>query len=335
MKGLVLEKQDKIENNPLKLMDIEDLVPGKNQVKVKVKYCGICRTDLHTIEGDIPLKKSPIIVGHEIVGMVDEIGENVKSFKKGNLVGISWFNGSCGKCKFCKKEKTNFCPEIKLTGWNVDGGYAEYTLVDEDAAFNLNGIKKLDLMCLAPILCPGIAGYNTFKLLEAPKNMAIGLIGFGPTAYYVLKVAKYFGNKVYVSSRSEYHRNEALRNGADFVGNIYEEKPPFKLDGAIIFPPAGDLVEVVLESMELDGILVLSGITMSKIIIENYHENLWGRTIKTLYHINKKEGEEFLKLVENLNLDIEIELFKLENAVEGLKKLKNGKLKGMNGVIEI
>ncbi len=334
MKALILEKQDKIENNPLILKEVPDPVPEDNQIKVKVKYCGICRTDIHTIEGDIPLKKSPIIVGHEITGEVVEMGKKVKNFKKGDPVGVSWFNGSCGKCKYCKKGKQNYCPDIKLTGWNVNGGYAEYVLVDESAAFNLNNIQ-LDLKKIAPLLCPGIAGYCTYKLAEIGTNEKIGLIGFGPTAYYVLKVAKYFNNEVYVSSRSKYHREEALKNGADYAENIYESKPPIKFDKAIIFPTAGELVELVLKNTESDATLVLSGVTMSEIKIKNYYKNLWGRTIKTLYQVDKKYGDEFLKLANKIDFDINIELFTMENAMEGLKKLKSGKLKGMNGVIEI
>ncbi len=334
MKALLLYKQDKIENSPLILKDIPEPYPAENQVKVRVKYCGICRTDLHTIEGDIPLKKSPIIVGHEIIGEVAEVGKNVKKFRKNDIVGVSWFNGSCGKCKYCKSGKSNYCENIKLTGWNVDGGYAEYVLAEEDAVFDLKNIK-MDLKKVAPLLCPGIAGYCTYKLAEIGKNERIGLIGFGPTAYYVLKVAKFFKNTVYISSRSKYHREEARKNGADFVGNIYEESPPIKFDKAIIFPPAGELVEIVLKNMEPAGILVLSGVTMSKIEIDNYHENLWGKTIKTLYQVDKKYGDEFLSLADRIDFNINVELFTLKNATEGLLKMKSGKLKGMNGVIEI
>lgn len=201
MKAWVLEKQAAIERKPLLRQELPIPKVEKGEIRVKVHACGVCRTDIHVAEGDLPLRKSPLILGHEIVGVVDEVGKEVTKFKVGDRAGIAWLNSSCGNCKFCQSGRENLCPEAKFTGWNVDGGYAEYVTVSQDFAFHLG--KNLSFVETAPLMCPGIAGYRALKLTEAKRGDKLGLYGFGPAASYVLQVAKYLGIETYVITRSE------------------------------------------------------------------------------------------------------------------------------------
>ncbi len=334
MKAWILEKQSNIDEKPLKLTDVTLPVPDKREVRIKVLACGICRTDIHIAEGDLALKKSPLILGHEIVGVVEKTGEGVKNLRIGDPVGISWLYSTCGRCEYCLKGKDNYCPDFKCTGWDVDGGFAEYITIKEDFALSLQGIN-MEPEDMAPLMCPGIAGYCALKLTGAAPGDKVGLFGFGPTAYYVLKAANYLGIKVYVSTRSSINKEEARKNGAAWVGNVREEKLPTRLDSAILFPPAGALVEPVLNQVEIGGTLVLAPVSMSLIEIKNYSDNLWGRDIKTLYNINKAEAEEFLKIAGETDMSMARRIFPFKELQEAMIQVKKGKIKEPNAVISI
>lgn len=334
MKAWILEKQSKIEEKPLKLTNMENPRPDNHEIRVKVQACGICRTDIHIAEGDLPLKKSPLILGHEIVGVVDKTGEGVSQFRPGDPVGISWLHSTCGECKYCLRGKEDYCPDFQCTGWDVDGGFAEYVTIKEDFALSLEGIN-MEAEDIAPLMCPGIAGYCAFRLTEAKRGDKLGLFGFGPTAYYVLKAANSLGIEVYVSTRSSIHKEEARRNGAVWVGDIMEERMPISLDSAILFPPAGALVEPALTHVERGGILVLAPVSMSLIEIKNYSENLWGRDIKTLYNVKKAEAEEFLKIAGQTDMRMERRIFSLEELQNAMIQVKKGEIKEPNAVIRI
>ncbi|MCD6474203.1 MAG: alcohol dehydrogenase catalytic domain-containing protein [Thermoplasmata archaeon] len=333
MKAWLLYEQKPIEENPLVMEEISKPEIGSNDLLVAIEYCGICRTDLHIAEGDVPLHKKPVILGHEIVGIVEKAGKEVKKFDVGDRVGISWLNYTCGKCKYCKNGKENYCINIKRTGWDVDGGFAEYTKINEDFAFDLTRMK-ISPADMAPLMCPGIAGYFAFKLAEAKEGSNLGLIGFGPTAYYITRVAKNMGINVFVSTRGEEHKRMAKKY-AKWVGNIMEEEMPEKMDSIIFFPPAGDLVEKALENLERDGVLVLSAVSMSKIEIKDYTKNLWGRSIKTLYQVRRDYGNEFLRMVNEMNLTIPKRIFKFEELQDAMKIMKRGEFKELNAVLEI
>ena len=239
MKAWILDKQTKIEEKPLKLQEIPDPEPKDKEIRIKIHFSGICRTDIHIAEGDLPLRKPPLILGHQIVGIVDKVGKKVKNFEVGNRAGIAWLHSSCGKCKFCLTDRENLCPDAKFTGWNVDGGFAEYSVISEDFAYNLGA--NLSFEEITPLLCAGIAGYRSLRLTQVKKGEKIGLYGFGPTASYVLQVAKYLGIETFVITRSEKNKNWAKKLEADWVGG-YEKELPAKLDAGILFPPAGNLV---------------------------------------------------------------------------------------------
>lgn len=333
MLAWILEEQTPIEKKPLKIVDIKESEPNENELKIRVEYCGICRTDLHIAEGDLPLHKKPIVLGHEIIGIVDEIGKNVEKYEVGDRIGISWLNYTCGKCKYCLNGKENYCPYIKRTGWDIDGGFEEYAIINEKFAFDL---RKIDIhpSYMAPLMCPGIAGYFAFKLADVKKGDKLGLFGFGPTAYYISKIAKNMGIDVYVSTRSEEHKRIASRD-AKWVGNAAIEEIPEKLDSIIFFPPAGNLVESALKNLEKDGILVLSAVSMSNIEIKNYTKNLWGRTIKTLYQVRRDYGNEFLEIIRKMKIKIPIKIFEFEELQDAMIMMKKGELKEMNAVLKI
>jgi len=334
MKAWILEKQSNIENKPLRLSDVPLPVPGEKEVRVKIQACGICRTDIHIAEGDLPLKKSPLILGHEIVGFVDQTGAGVTKFKPRDPVGISWLYSTCGKCKYCLKGKENYCPEFQCTGWDVDGGFAEYITIQENFALSLHGIH-MDPEDSAPLMCPGIAGYCAFKLTELERGDKLGLFGFGPTAYYVLKAAQYLGIEVYVSTRSSASKEKARKEGAVWVGNVFEENIPNRLDSAIIFPPAGDLVEPALRHVKIGGILVLAPVSMSVFEIKDYSSHLWGRDIRTLYNVKKGEAEEFLKIAGETNMRMPRRVFSFEELQDAMIMVKKGKITEPNAVIKM
>jgi len=335
MKAWVVEEQRKIEENPLKLVeDYPTPEPGEKEIRVRVTHCGICRTDLHIAEGDIPLSKKPVIPGHEIVGIVDKLGPKSNRFHVGDRVGISWLNSTCGKCKYCLRGEENYCPNIKRTGYDVDGGFAEYTVIHEDFAFDLRSIS-LSSEDLAPIMCPGITGHFAFKLSGIEEGERLGMLGFGPTAYYILRVAKSMDIEVYISTRSEEHKRIAKKYGADWVGNLAIEDFPNKVDAFIFFPTAGNLVERALENTVPAATLVLGAVTMSPITISNYTANLWGRKIKTIYQVRRDYGNEFIQLADKLNLTIEKEVVKFEDVPNAMLRLKRGEIDGMVQVIKV
>jgi propanol-preferring alcohol dehydrogenase len=334
MRAWILEKQAKIEERPLQLAEVPTPHPQDDEVRIKVLVSGVCRTDIHIAEGDLALNKSPLILGHEIVGVVDEVGVAVRRFRVGDKVGAYWLYSSCGRCKYCLSGRENYCPEIKCTGWHVDGGYAEYLTISEAYALPLNGVQ-LEPVEIAPLLCPGIAGYAAFKLAGAQNGDRLGLYGFGPTAYCVLKVAQAMGIETYVSTRSPRNIESARSDGANWAADASKGRMPCKLDAAIIFPPAGNLVEPVLSQLKKGGTLVMAPVSASPILIENYSQNLWEHSIQTLFHLRRSDAEEFFKLVNRLELKVGTSLFPFEELQDALLLAKHGELQQPNAVIKI
>ena len=332
MKAWVLEKQAQIEEQPLKLVDVPAPHPKAGEIRVKVLACGVCRTDIHIAEGDLPLRKSPVILGHEIVGKVDKVGPDVERFSVGDKAGVYWLYSTCGKCRYCLSGRENYCPEIRCTGWNENGGYAEYVTVPADYALALNDVRMAAVE-IAPLMCPGIAGYAAFKLTGAQKGDKLGLYGFGPTAYYVLKVAQSMGIDVCVSTRSQKNIDFARRAGAQWAANAMEERMPCTLDSAIVFPPAGSLVEPVLSQLEKGGILVMAPVSASPIFIDDYSRNLWGHDIRTLYHLKRTDAEEFIEMIGRLDLRSGTSVFAFEELQDALILAKQGRLEQPNAVI--
>jgi len=331
MKAWILEHQAPVENKPLALKELPDPHPRGNEIRIRNMACGVCRTDIHVAEGDLPQKKTPLILGHEVVGMVDEIGEKVSHFNIGDRAGIAWLNSTCGKCKFCLSNRENLCPHAQFTGWDADGGFAEFSIVHADFAYHLS--EKQSFTEMAPLMCPGIAGYRALRLTELKSGDKLGLYGFGPTAAYVLQVARHMRIDVYVITRNEKNKNAANELGADWVGG-YDDVIPVLLDGGIIFPPAGNLVAHALSQLDSGGRLVLGPVTMTPIEIGDYNFLWQERSIISLAHVTRKDCVDLLQLANDIKLKTSIEVFSFEELPEALICVKDGKVNG-NAVIQI
>jgi len=333
MRAWILEEPAPIEERPLELTEVPTPRPGPGEVRIRVLVCGICRTDLHIAEGDLPMGKERLVLGHEIVGVVDETGEGVSGLEPGEKVGVTWLGSTCGECRHCRAGQENYCADFQATGCDLDGGFAEYTVAHEEAVFSLEGIPQPD-ESLAPMLCAGVAGYCAYQLLDVEAGDRIGLYGYGPTAYYVQRVADHLGMEVCVSSRSERSQERARLHGAMWVGNAAQQPPP-DLDAAIIFPPAGELVEPALSHLNLGGVLVLAPVAMSEIRIGDYSNNLWGRDIRTLYNVNRQDAREFLQLAREIAMGLGTEVFPFEECQEGMIRVSRGELTEANAAIRI
>jgi propanol-preferring alcohol dehydrogenase len=334
VRAWIVEEQASIEAEPLRLAEVPTPHAGDGEVRVRIEACGVCRTDLHITEGDLPLHKCPIVPGHEIVGVVDELGPESDRFQVGERVGVYWLHSSCGQCKYCRSGRENYCPEIERTGWDVDGGFAEFITVPEAYAVPLGGVE-LDPAEIAPLLCPGMAGYAAFRLAELQEGDRLGLYGFGPTAFYVLKIAQSQGIEVYVSTRAQKNIESAREAGAAWAADAAKEPMPTRLDAAILFPPAGNLVEPVLAQLERAGVLVLAPVSMSPIRIERYSDHLWGRSVRTLYNLNRADAELFFELVPKLDLELPLSIFPFEEVQQALVQVRRGELEGANAVISV
>ena len=326
MKAWVLPKQGKVETKPLTKKDVSIPEVKENEIKIRIKATGICRTDLHVIEGDLPLHKKSLIPGHQIVGIVDETGERVNTFKKGDRAGAAWLYSSCENCKFCTSERENLCPSAKFTGWDVDGGYAEFIVINADFAYHLG--ESHTFVEQVPFMCAGITGYRGYRLADVKKNEKLGFFGFGPTASFILQIAKANDIECFVITRSKHNQISATELGADWIGD-YDDKFPVKLDAAIYYPPAGELIPYVLSLLEPGGRLILSPIYMSPIEIKNYTNLLWmERTIKSVANITRRDGIEFLKTADEIKLKSRIELYTFDDIPEILIKASKGEISG-------
>ncbi len=299
--------------------------PGPNQVLVRVAACGVCRTDLHVVDGDLTQPKLPLVPGHEIVGTVAARGRAVERFAEGARVGIPWLGWTCGTCRFCKAGKENLCEAAKFTGYTLDGGYSDYALADQRYVFPIHGDYS-DIEA-APLLCAGLIGYRS--LVMAGGAMRLGLYGFGAAAHIVTQVARYQGRKVFAFTRKgdDAAKRFALDLGAAWTGDS-NETPPEELDAAIIYAPVGSLVPAALRVVAPGGTVVCAGIHMSDIPSFPY-EILWReRKVLSVANLTRTDGEEFLKLAPKAGVKTAIETLPLEQANEALARLREGRLRG-------
>jgi propanol-preferring alcohol dehydrogenase len=325
MQGMLLLSPKPVQENPLKLATVADPTPGPGQVRVQVKACGVCHTDLHTVEGDLDVPTLPIIPGHQIVGVVDGLGSGVSRFRVGDRVGVGWLNWSCGECAFCRHDQENLCANARFTGLHVDGGYAQYAVVNQRFAYRLpEGPTDTEA---APLLCAGIIGYRALRLSEIQPGERLGLYGFGASAHLALQVARHWGCQVYVFSRGEEHRGLAQDLGAAWTG-LAQETPPFPLDAGIIFAPAGWIVPLALGHLRPGGTLAINAIYMSP-IPELHYELIYGeRTLRSVTNFTRQDAEEFLRLAADIPVRSEVEVSPLEEANAVLQRLKRGKVRG-------
>jgi propanol-preferring alcohol dehydrogenase len=310
---------------PLKLSEIAKPKPGKGQVLVKVSACGVCRTDLHVVDGDLKHPKLPLVPGHQVVGVVEISGSGVKAFKTGDRVGVPWLGGSCGACVYCRSGRENLCDKALYTGYQINGGFADYCVADERFVFPIpKGFPDLQA---APLLCAGLIGWRAYKMAGAGKRL--GFYGFGAAAHLLTQVARHQGRKVYAFTRAGDNESQAFARkvGAVWAG-ASGETPPHPLDAAILFAPAGDLVPTALQAVTKGGTVVCAGIHMSDIPSFPY-EILWGeRVVRSVANLTRKDGEEFLKLALKIPIHSEVHVYPLEKANEALSALRKGKIQG-------
>jgi len=322
---MVLESRDEPEQKPLQLRDLPSPEPGSGGIRVRVSVCAVCRTDLHLVEGDLPFRKKPIIPGHQIVGIVDALGAGVKSFKEGDRVGIPWLHWTDGECGYCRRGRENLCERARFTGWDVDGGYAEYVVAPADFACPLPSAFSDEHA--APLLCAGVIGYRSYRLTRTRSGERLGLFGFGASAHIVLQFARHLGNECYVFTRTPAHAELAKKLGAVWTGRA-EEQPPSKLDRAIVFAPAGPIVPLALRAVRKGGTVVCAGITMSPIPQFDYADLYHERVLRTAANATRNNARHFLELAAEVPVRTEIEIFPLERANQALAAMKHSRVKG-------
>lgn len=321
MKAMILEKA----GTPLIMQEVPKPKIKDNFLLIRVLVCGVCRTDLHIIDGELEEPKLPLILGHQVIGIVEEIGKGVTGFSVGERVGIPWLGGCCGHCDYCIHEKENLCDEALFTGYQVNGGYAEYCIADPRFCFPIP--DQFPTIQAAPLLCAGLIGYRSYRMCGDAKK--IGFYGFGASAHILAQLAKYEGREVYAFTRKGDTQAQELakRLGAVWVGDS-EESPPQQLDAAIIFAPVGSLVPTALRALKKGGSVVCAGIHMSDIPSFPY-SILWGeRIIRSVANLTRRDGVEFLEIAPRVPIQTEVKTYPLERANEALNDLRSGRLSG-------
>jgi propanol-preferring alcohol dehydrogenase len=320
-----LVEQKPVEELPLELVDLPTSDPGSGQVRVRVTVCGVCHTDLHTVEGDIKPAHLPIIPGHQVVGRLDAIGPGVSNLEIGMRVGIPWFQSSCGICHYCLSDMENLCPNAKFTGFHINGGFAEYIVADACGILPIS--DQLEDRQAAPLLCAGIIGYRSLKKADLMPGERLGLFGFGASAHLAIQVAKFWDCDVFVFTRSQNHREHARNLGASWVGGA-DDEPPAYLDRAIIFAPVGEIVPKALEKLRPAGTLAINAIHMSPIPELPYKLIYGERTLRSVANATYADGAEFLKLAVEIPIMSTYELYNLQQANQALIDLKHSRLNG-------
>lgn len=326
MKAMILRQFGPIEKNPLELAEMPIPQPGPGEILVKVKVCGVCHTDLHTVEGELCEIKLPVIPGHQVVGTVEGGGERALRFKKGERVGVAWLHSACGKCAFCLSGRENLCENGRFTGYHANGGYAEYLTVPEKFAYAIPAIFSDEEA--SPLLCAGIIGYRALRLSEVKPRECLGLYGFGASAHVAIQIAVNWGCRVYVFSRGKEHQDLARKLGAAWTGSA-EEKPPTKMNSSIVFAPAGPLALDALANTESGGTVALAGIYMTPIPEMGYQKYIYHeRTLRSVANATRQDGEELLEIAAEIPIRTTTQVFALEEANRVLRLLKEGKISG-------
>jgi propanol-preferring alcohol dehydrogenase len=326
MRAWVVDKPGPIASQPLVAAELPVPEPGPGEVRVRVEACGVCRTDLHLTLGELPPRRPRTVPGHEVVGLVDAAGPGAARFAMGERVGIAWLRGTCGRCRFCRTGRENLCPNAVFTGWDADGGYAEYAVVPEAYAYRLPA--ALDPVVAAPLLCAGIVGYRALKRAELPPGGRLGIYGFGASAHVVAQVAIAQGAEVHVLTRSASARALAMELGAASAGTA-EDGPPEPLDSAVLFAPAGGLVPVALRALDAGGTLAVAGIYLTDIPTLNYQAELFReKQLRSVAANTRADGEEFLRLASALGLHPTVDRHRLAEADRALADLAENRVTG-------
>ena len=326
MRAWSVTRPGPVDEHPLELVDKPVPTPGAGELLVRVRACGVCRTDLHVSEGDLPVHRPGVTPGHEVVGEVVEAGEGALGFERGARVGVAWLHHTYGTCTYCRRGSENLCPASLYTGWDVDGGYAEYTTVPADFAYHLP--DNVDDVTLAPLLCAGIIGYRALKRASLPEGGRLGLYGFGGSAHLCAQLAIAQGAEVHVMTRGAQAQALARSLGAASVNGAYDA-PPVPLDAAITFAPVGDLVPVAMRALDRGGVLSIAGIHLSDIPALNYERELfYEKEIRSVTANTREDGREFLELAARYGVAATTHTYPLSKADQALSDLKAGRFDG-------
>ncbi|MFC1849602.1 zinc-dependent alcohol dehydrogenase family protein [candidate division CSSED10-310 bacterium] len=324
MYAWTLHQPQRAEQNPLQKMDIPVPSCGKRDLKVNISACGVCHTDLHIVEGELDLPVLPLVPGHQIVGLVAEVGEQVRRFSLGDRVGIAWLNQTCGACEYCQRERENLCPEAQFTGYHVNGGFAEAIVIDERYVYAIP--DNYDDFQAAPLLCAGIVGFRALRVAGVQPGERVGLYGFGASAHLAIQVLTHWNCETYVFSRGSHHRKLAQKLGAVWTGQA-GNRPPKPLHRAIIYAPAGWIMVEALKDVAPGGVVTSGGIHMSPIPQFPY-SLLWEeRCLNSVAHATRTDGEDFMAIAAARTMITEVEIFPCDEINQVLVLLKESKLK--------
>jgi propanol-preferring alcohol dehydrogenase len=325
MKACLLRTPAPIEKNPLEFAEIPTPTPQGDQVLVRVRACGVCRTDLHVVEGELAPRKSPVVPGHQVVGVVEQLGEKATRLSVGARVGVPWLHRTCGACAFCRSGRENLCDAAAFTGWTVDGGYAEYVVAPEAFVYRIpDGFGDLEA---APLLCAGIIGFRCLRACGLQAGQVLGMYGFGAAAHVAIQVARHWGLRVFAFSRDAKHQQHARELGAEWAGTTLQA-PPAKLDAAIIFAPAGELAIEALKVMKKGGAVVMGGIHSTPIPQIEYPLLYDERLIRSVANNTRADGKDFLRVAAEIPIRTEVKLYPLHEANAALQEHKRGAIRG-------
>jgi propanol-preferring alcohol dehydrogenase len=332
MRAMVLTQPGPIDSSPLELRDVPTPEPGDGEIRVRALACGICRTDLHICEGELPPLRPRVIPGHQVVGVVDRLGPGATRFGIGDRAGIAWLRSTCGHCRYCRRGDENLCPDTRFTGYHEDGGFAEYAVVREDFAYPLP--SKLDPATITPLLCAGIIGYRALKRSEMRPGCRLGLYGFGSSAHIAIQIARHLGCTVYCMTRDPRHQQLARDLGAAWAGAA-DAEPPEPLDSAVLFAPVGTLVPPALEALDRGGTLAIAGIYLTDLPPLNYQRHLfYEKDLRSVTANTRADGDELLRLASEIPLRPQTTSFPLPDANLALQRLKHDAIVG-SGVLTI
>jgi propanol-preferring alcohol dehydrogenase len=322
-----VERPAPIDEQPLREIERADPHPGPGEVRVRVSCCAVCRTDLHLAEGALPPRRPEVIPGHQVVGVVDQLGAGADRFEIGDRVGIAWLGGTDGTCRYCRRGAENLCLHQRFTGWDVDGGYADFCVVDEAFGYPLAAAMSDEQA--APLLCAGIIGYRALTAAEVPPGGALGIYGFGASAHLTAQLALHLGHRVHVLTRGENNQELARELGVDSVGGA-ADSPPEKLDGAILFAPAGELVPVALQALDRGGTLAVAGIWLSAIPSIDYDRELFlERRLRSVTANTRADGEAFLTLAARSGVRATTHVYAFADVPRALSDLAHGRYSGV------
>jgi propanol-preferring alcohol dehydrogenase len=325
MRAALIRDPGPVESGPLRLEDVPEPRPGPGELLLLVRACGVCRTDLQLAEGDIPLRRQPLVPGHQAVGVVEACGAGVDGWRPGDRAGVAWLGGACGTCRFCREGRENLCEAAAFTGWDRDGGYAERMTVRADFALHIPG--RFDDLAAAPLLCGGVIGYRSLRVSGIERGGRLGLYGFGASATLAIQVARRWGCEVFVATRSPREQERARALGAAWAGG-YSDPMPAPLDAAVTFAPSGDVVIAALRAIRPGASVAINAIHLDRIPEFNY-DLLWReRSLKSVANFTRKDAAEFLALAAEIPIRTEFEVHPLEDANLALQRLKEGKVSG-------